>query len=640
MNQNTTKTVELMSSSIPIRLLRPLWGVLTEFDRSVIRDQLFEKFDLNKKRLMSDERLTLDIVLSIFSFCEDNSVAEAGFVTGLSSKYGQFGAFDYYLSSLNTMGDMLKSLKHYFSVITTEKPLLTITQSNKDNFQLSLPKPSDSSDGSKLFNDMLLGILIRTIKVHSGKENLLPNIVSFPYINLPKPIVLYLTNKKIKVQLNKGEYQLIYPAKVLALELQYRDPMIAEQLKPTLDKLLVKTQSEDTITSRVVTLLSQSDDLSRVSLITIADELAMSQSSLKRKLADEGNSFSILISRYKQSHAMDMVTSSDIILSDIANILGYSDRTAFERAFKDWFGISPSQIRQQVLTSNLPNNISNPIDTDSFPAAPDVFIKLMAMLDSDEHTINDIADLIESDPVLTGKLLGIASSAYYGYREVSNVSNAISELFGLTQTRNFVLSIMSNNQFDTSQCQFLDLQLYWTHATATYECIKIIAESMEFKTQAEKERFYLSALLHRVFELVYASQRPEDMKQYLTLIKDNDLIINTEACQKIEEQIFGIVGYQTTALLLAHWGIPADVHKTIREMSFEKDKQSLNAKVLNYVSNSFRYTIYSEANEIQKEEVLQNLSDLLYQNYDDIRQKIEGIENCLVEIGEQAKSMF
>jgi len=640
MSQDTTKTFELMSSTMPIRMLRPLWGVLTELDRVQIRDQLFNKFNLNKKRLMSDERLTLEIVLNIFSFCEENSVSEVGFLTGLSSKYGQFGAFDYYLSSLNTMGDMLKSLKHYFPVITTEKSLLAITQRNEENFQLSLPKSTDSTSGSKLFNDMLLGILIRTIKVHSGKENLLPSIVSFPYINLPKSIVLYLTNKKIKVQLNKCEYELVFPTKFLAMELQYRDPMIAEQLKSTLESLLVKTQSEDTVTNRVVALLSQSDDLARVSLITIADELSMSQSSLKRKLADEGNSFSLLLSRYKQSHAMEMVTSSDTTLSDIANMLGYSDRTAFERAFKDWFGISPSQIRQQILTSSLPNNISNPIDSNNFPAAPDVFIKLMTMLDSDEHTINDISDLIESDPVLTGKLLGIASSAYYGYRDVSNVSSAINELFGLTQTRNFVLSIMSNNQFDTSQCQFLDLQLYWTHATATYECIKIIAESMEFKTQAEKERFYLSALLHRVFELVYASKRPEDMKQYLTLIKDNDLIINTEACQRIEEQIFGIVGYQTTALLLAHWGIPADVHKTIREMSFEKDKQSLNAKVLNYVSNSFRYTIYSEANEAQKEEVLQNLSELLYQDYDDIRQKIEGIEDCLAEIGEQAKSMF
>lgn len=337
---------------------------------------------------------------------------------------------------------------------------------------------------------------------------------------------------------------------------------------------------------------------------------------------------------------MELVSSSEIKLTDIAEMLGYADRTAFERAFKDWFGITPSQIRQQASIANLPNNCENPVDINNFPSAPDVFVQLMVMLNSDETTINDIADLIESDPVLTGKLLGIASSAYYGYREVSSVSSAISELFGLTQTRNFVLSIMSNNQFDTSQCKILDLQLYWTHATATYECIKIIAASMEFKNTAEMERYYLAALLHRMFELFYASQRPEDMNKYLSILKDNDLIFDSHACNELETKIFGMNGYQTTALLLAHWGIPADIHKIIREMSLEKEKQSIKAKVLNYVSDSFRFTIYSDAEEAQKDLVMEKLSELLMQDSEELKHKIIGIENCLPEIKEQAKSMY
>jgi len=152
MNRHTSKTFEEMSSSIPIRLLRPLWGVLTELKRSALRDQLFEKFNLNKKRLMSDERIPLDVVLAIFALCEDNSTSEAGFLTGLSSKYGQFGVIDYYLASNQTLGEMLKSLKHYFPVIGTETLQLEIKHINDEQFQLSLPKYTGSISGKKLFN--------------------------------------------------------------------------------------------------------------------------------------------------------------------------------------------------------------------------------------------------------------------------------------------------------------------------------------------------------------------------------------------------------------------------------------------------------------------------------------------------------
>ena len=637
---SNANTFELISATMPIRALRPLWNVLTELQHSDVRDQLFEKFNLTKARLMSDERIPVAAIMQIFNHCERHKITESGFLTGVSGEYGQFGLFDYYLASIPTIGEMLLNFEKYFSILTTDKSLLTLTKPKNGLIQLSLPKSISNEDGDKLFNEMLLGIVLRTIKVNSGKANLLPEVIAFPYKNLPKSIVVFLTSKKIKVLLDKNNYELYYPSNVLDTALQYRDKLMVDILKPTLDKLLLKNQREQSITSQVIEIFNNSTDFSRLSLISVAEDLALSQSSLKRKLADEDSSFSFLLARFKQSHAMSLVTTSDTKLSDIALMLGYADRTAFERAFKEWFGITPSQIRQQAIITNLPKNTANPIKVDNFPAAPDIYIELMAMLDSEDHTINDIAKLIEDDPVLTGKLLGIAGSAYYGYREVVNVTGAITELFGLTQTRNFVLSIMSNNQFDTSKCKFLDLQLYWTHATATYEMIKIISKSMNFKSKAESERYCLAALLHRMFELVYASERPDDMRKYLMAIKDNDLIFDANASQEIEEQVFGMKGYQTTALLLAHWGLPADIHKNIREMSLPIEQQSLNAKVLNYVSDCFRYTIYSDANEEQKDVVLNQLSNLLSLDYDDIQQKIMGIENCLSEIEEQAKSMY
>ena len=316
MTQDKTSSFTLTSLAFPIRLLRPLWGVLSDLEHFEIRDKLFEKHNLNKSRLMSDEKIPIETILQIFAYCENHAISEAGFLTGISSEYGQFGIFDYYLSSVANIGDMVKSLEYYFPILTTEKPLLKITQPIKESFQLSLPKSISSGNGSKLFNEMLLGIVVRTMNVNSGKASVLPTKISFPYINLPKSIVLFLTDKKIKVQLDKKEYQLLYSTDILPLELQYRDNQIVKLLKPTLDNLLLKSQQEKSTSVRIVEIFSQSSDLSRLSLISVAEELGLSQSGLKRKLADEDSSFSFLLARYKQSRSMEMVTSSDLTLSE------------------------------------------------------------------------------------------------------------------------------------------------------------------------------------------------------------------------------------------------------------------------------------------------------------------------------------
>lgn len=196
MDQSNQNSVEIISSTMPIRALRPLWSVLSDLDKKDIRNELFDNFNLTKQRLMSDERIPLATILQIFSYCENQNISEAGFLTGVSSQYGQFGIFDYYLASTSTIGVMLKNLYKYFSVLTTEKSLLNITQNKSDLVHLSLPKSLHHGDGEKLFNEMLLGIVIRTIFVNSGKAELLPEIISFPYKNLPKSIVVYLTSKK------------------------------------------------------------------------------------------------------------------------------------------------------------------------------------------------------------------------------------------------------------------------------------------------------------------------------------------------------------------------------------------------------------------------------------------------------------
>ncbi|HEY6229397.1 MAG TPA: HDOD domain-containing protein, partial [Verrucomicrobiae bacterium] len=50
----------------------------------------------------------------------------------------------------------------------------------------------------------------------------------------------------------------------------------------------------------------------------------------------------------------------------------------------------------------------------SLPAPPETFLKLEKLLDSRNASLQEVAELVEQDPVLTAKLLQIVNSAHIG----------------------------------------------------------------------------------------------------------------------------------------------------------------------------------------------------------------------------------
>ena len=65
-----------------------------------------------------------------------------------------------------------------------------------------------------------------------------------------------------------------------------------------------------------------------------------------RRLDAEGASFNLLcqIARRNIGHAL--LVRTDMPMIEIAMRLGYSDHTAFSRAFSRWFGASPRALRK------------------------------------------------------------------------------------------------------------------------------------------------------------------------------------------------------------------------------------------------------------------------------------------------------
>lgn len=78
----------------------------------------------------------------------------------------------------------------------------------------------------------------------------------------------------------------------------------------------------------------------------IAEKMGLSSCSLQRRLRDQGVSFTVIVDKTRCELATHYLRQHQLPISELAPLLGYSEASAFSRAFRRWFGISPRQWRQ------------------------------------------------------------------------------------------------------------------------------------------------------------------------------------------------------------------------------------------------------------------------------------------------------
>lgn len=109
--------------------------------------------------------------------------------------------------------------------------------------------------------------------------------------------------------------------------------------------LLKDLENADSLRGQIERLLIQVLHTGEASINTIADELALSRQTIFRKLKAERTTFQELLDELRHKMALDYLSKSKASVHEIAYLLGFSDPTAFSRAFKRWTDYSPHAVR-------------------------------------------------------------------------------------------------------------------------------------------------------------------------------------------------------------------------------------------------------------------------------------------------------
>lgn len=111
-------------------------------------------------------------------------------------------------------------------------------------------------------------------------------------------------------------------------------------------ELLAKLPQTSTIVNQVQRELQLHLQSGEPKLNAIAQALQLSPRTLQRQLQEAGTSYQVLLDEVRRELAITYVQQQSISASDLAFLLGFSETSAFHRAFKRWIGRTLMEFRQ------------------------------------------------------------------------------------------------------------------------------------------------------------------------------------------------------------------------------------------------------------------------------------------------------
>lgn len=185
--------------------------------------------------------------------------------------------------------------------------------------------------------DFVWCVLLRTLRRASGRDDAVPVVVEYAFPE-PANAAFYQQTFGCPVHFNR-------PHNVM----EFADADLVDALvtqggagAPVLAQLAHAVPPS--FTARVQDILAAMLPKGPPHRDAVAARLMMSERTLQRRLAEEGTSFTSLVDDTRRELARQSLEAGDLSLKMLSFQLGFSEPSAFYRACKRWFGMTPSDI--------------------------------------------------------------------------------------------------------------------------------------------------------------------------------------------------------------------------------------------------------------------------------------------------------
>lgn len=156
------------------------------------------------------------------------------------------------------------------------------------------------------------------------------------------------------LRFGQPQSRLIFAAEVLDAPVRRSQADLARFLAGAPNNILQRYRDAESLAERLKARLRALPGERWPTSEAMAQELYLSPATLRRRLAEQGQSYQALKDSVRRERAIAWLADRQLSLEDIAIALGFSDVRAFYKGFRKWTGTNPGHYRQLILAGDAP----------------------------------------------------------------------------------------------------------------------------------------------------------------------------------------------------------------------------------------------------------------------------------------------
>ena len=275
------------------------------------------------------KQLTNDAAL-ILRFCQSTIIAE-------------FSIVGLICSSVPTMGDALKQLNRFSQLVAeVDVPMSGARfQMLADAQGLYLvDNRSNPNDFPELTEATFGRFICEFERYFSGQP-----FAKCLHVTHPKPSYYEEYNKifNMPIVFESDKNALLVDPAWLQVEITSKSEYVFGILSQRAQNLMADLERQESIRSAVEQQIMPILHMGDTNMALVAGNMGMTRQTLYRRLKSENINFETLFDELRYKMSLHYMNSKNVSVNETAYLVGFSEPSAFSRAFKRWTGNSPSK---------------------------------------------------------------------------------------------------------------------------------------------------------------------------------------------------------------------------------------------------------------------------------------------------------
>jgi len=271
-----------------------------------------------------------------------------GLRVALAVPFGAYRVIDFLAASAPTVGEGLLRVARYFPLVNS---VLTWEITDDGSFKrMALTHPTIVGRLPRPYAEYALAVTVLHCRHASGFE--WPLVEVHCSFEAPPSSSEHVRAFGCPVHFGRTRSEFVLTRATWDLPNRAPSSDLLRTLEELATRMLTSLGSRKLVKAQVARLIVEELEGGEPSLSKVARRMAVSPRTLQRRLELDETSFADVLDETRRQFAKAYVNEPDLALTEIAYLLGFSEQSAFTRAFQRWYGVAPSQYRSKRLAAS------------------------------------------------------------------------------------------------------------------------------------------------------------------------------------------------------------------------------------------------------------------------------------------------